>query len=455
METNNSFSDAPMLPLMIKMAAPSIMAQLVNMFYSIVDRIYIGHIPDIGSKALAGIGVCNAVIIVVAAFAQFAGGGGAPLAAISLGSGKKNHAEAMLGNGALVLLVLALLLTVPLYLFMDPLLYAIGASGNTITYAHEYLSVYLLGTVFVMITIGLNPFVNAQGCPKTAMLSVVIGAAINIILDPVLIYGFNMGVRGAAIATVVSQAVSACWILRFLTSKSTFLRLRLSRLRPSIDILSAMLALGISPFIMASTESLIGLIMNRGLSRYGDVYVSALAIMQSTMQFSAVPVTGFSQGATPVLSFNYGNGDDGRLREGFRILFVVMTAWNFIVTLCIMLMPKVFAGIFTSDAMLIDTVGKVMPVFMAGMTIFGMQRACQTTFVALNQPRTAIFIALLRKIFLLIPLAMILPHWFGVMGIYGAEAVADIIAALSCMTIFFITFPRILAQNPNKKIVHV
>lgn len=290
-----------------------------------------------------------------------------------------------------------------------------------------------------------------QGRSKIAMLSVVIGAVVNIVLDPVLIYGLSMGVKGAAIATVLSQAVSACWILRFLTSKSASLRLQVSKFKPRRSMLLSMLALGSSPFVMASTESLIGLVMNRGLSQYGDVYVSALTIMQSCMQLSSVPSTGFTQGVTPILSFNYGQCNNARLKEGFRILFVIMTGWNLVMTLCIIFMPRFFAGIFTSNVELIGTVARVMPVFMAGMTIFGMQRACQTTFVALNQPKVAIFIAFLRKVFLLVPLALILPHWFGVMGIYGAEAIADAIAATCCVTLFCIKFPKILAANPNVK----
>ncbi len=438
------FGSMPMLPLMLRMALPSILAQLVNMLYSMVDRIYIGHITGVGTKALAGVGVCNTVIILISAFAQFTGGGGAPLAAIELGRGNRDKAEKMMGNGCFLLLILTVLLMVPVYLFLDPILYATGASAGTIGYAESYLSIYLVGTPAVMLTIGLNPFINAQGHPGTAMISVLIGAALNIVLDPVFIFAFGMGVSGAALATVISQTVSALWILSFLLSKKAKLRLRKRNLCPEGTLLRQIAALGVSPFVMASTESIIGLVMNRGLAAYGDIYVSALTIMQSCMQIYSVPLNGFTQGASPVVSYNYGHGNKKRVREGFHVIFAVMTAVNLAMTLWMILQPGFFAGIFTSDPELRGTVGRIMPVFLAGMTVFGMQRACQTMFIALNQPGVSLFIALLRKIFLLVPLALILPHWFGVMGIYGAEAVADALAACCCILIFLNRFPKIL-----------
>lgn len=445
------FESMPMLPLMFRMALPSILAQLVNMLYSMVDRIYIGHIAGVGTKALAGVGVCNTVILLISAFAQFTGGGGAPLAAIELGRGNREKAEKMMGNGCLLLLVLTVVLMVPMYLFMEPVLYATGASAGTIGYAESYLSIYLVGTLAVMLTIGLNPFINAQGHPGTAMVSVLIGAVLNIVLDPLFIFVFGMGVSGAALATVLSQSVSAIWILAFLLSPKAKLRLRKKNLKPEGALLKSIAALGVSPFVMAGTESVIGLVMNRGLARYGDIYVSALTIMQSCMQIYTVPSNGFTQGASPVVSYNYGHGNEKRVREGFRVIFAVMTAINLVMTLWIILQPGLFAGIFTSDPELKETVCRVMPVFLAGMTVFGMQRACQTMFIALNQPGVSLFIALLRKIFLLVPLALILPHWFGVMGIYGAEAVADATAAVCCILIFAHRFPKIIRKMQETK----
>ena len=444
------FESMPMLPLMFRMALPSILAQLVNMLYSMVDRIYIGHIAGVGTKALAGVGVCNTVILLISAFAQFTGGGGAPLAAIEMGRGNHDRAEKMLGNGCLLLLILTAVLMVPVYLFMEPILYATGASAGTIGYAQSYLSIYLAGTLAVMLTIGLNPFINAQGHPGTAMVSVLIGAVLNIVLDPLFIFVFGMGVSGAALATVLSQTVSAVWILLFLLSPRAKLRLKKKNLRPEGALLKSIAALGVSPFVMAGTESIIGLVMNRGLARYGDIYVSALTIMQSCMQIYTVPSNGFTQGASPVVSYNYGHGNGKRVKEGFHVIFAVMTTINLVMTLWIILQPGLFAGIFTSDPELKETVCRVMPLFLAGMTVFGMQRACQTMFIALNQPGVSLFIALLRKIFLLVPLALILPHWFGVMGIYGAEAVADALAAVCCIFIFMHRFPKIM-QNMQKR----
>ena len=428
----------------MKMALPSIAAQFVNMLYGIVDRIYIGHIPKIGTVALAGVGICNTIIILVSAFAQFTGGGGAPLASIALGKRDEKRAEKIMNNGIFLLLLLSVLLMLVIYPVLTPLLKMIGASSSTLPYAKSYLSIYLLGTVFVMITIGLNPFINLQGHPAMAMLTVIIGAVINIVLDPLFIFTFHMGVSGAALATILSQAVSAIWILRFLSSEKAQLHIHLLEMKPEKKILKPMLSLGVSPFVMGSTESVIGFVMNRGLAVYGDIYVSTLAVMQSCMQIYSVPLNGFSQGASPVISYNYGSGNRERLQEGCRVIFLVMTLFNLIMTVWMMVQPGLFGSLFTTDQKLLQKVIQIMPVFLAGMTIFGMQRACQTMFVALNEPKISLFIALLRKIILLVPLALILPHWFGYMGIFVSEAIADGTAATICTLIFIHRFPKIL-----------
>ena len=443
--SGTDFDRGRMLPLLMRMALPAIAAQFVNMLYSIVDRIYIGHIAGVGTQALAGVGVCNTVILLVAAFAQFTGGGGAPLSAIALGKGQKEKAERILGNGILLLIVLSVLLMAAVYAFMDPILMATGASDTTLPYAHSYLSIYMTGTFFVMVAIGLNPFINVVGHPGIAMASVLIGAALNIVLDPVFIFALDMGVAGAALATVISQAVSAVWILQFLLRRQDTLRIGRSSLKPDAESLRQMGALGVSPFVMASTESIIGFVMNRGLVTYGDAYVSALTIMQSCMMIVSVPSSGFTSGTSPVISYNYGHGNVERVREGAKITFIIMTGFNLALILWMILMPSLFARLFTQDAELIALVSRVMPVFLAGMSIFGMQRACQTLFVALNQPGISLFIALLRKIFLLVPLALILPSFLGVMGIYAAESIADGTAAICCVIIFAHRFPKILA----------
>lgn len=435
-----------MLPLIFKMAMPSVAAQLVNLLYSLVDRMYIGHIPGIGTDALAGVGVTGSTIILISAFSQIVGGGGAPLAAIALGNNDRSRAGRILGNGFVLLLIFTVFTTVCTALFMRPLLMATGASERTIGYAMDYLSIYLAGTLFVQIATGLTTFINSQGRPGIAMVSVLIGAAINIALDPVFIFVLGMGVKGAAAATVISQFCSAAWVLAFLFSQKASLRLKLSCMKPDMGVIGSILALGISPFVMASTESLIGFVLNGSLQVFGDIYVSALTVMQSVMQIASVPLSGFSQGAIPVLSYNYGHKNPDRVRQGFRILMTVMFTCNLFLILLMILFPGQAACLFTDDAELIAVVSRVMPLFLAGMTIFGLQRACQNTFVALGQAKVSLFIALLRKVILLIPLALILPRFMGVTGVFAAEAIADASAATLCTIIFAARFPRILAK---------
>lgn len=435
---------APMLPLVFRMALPAVAAQLVNLLYNMVDRIYIGHIPDIGTDALAGIGVTSSVIILISAFSAIVGGGGAPLAAIALGQGDRRRAGKILGNGFVLLLFFTLVTSALAYAFMKPVLLATGASRQTLGYAVDYLSIYLIGTVFVEISTGLNAFINAQGRPGIAMWSVMLGAMLNIVLDPLFIFQFGMGVKGAALATLISQAGSAAWVLVFLTSRRASLRLEPRYMRPEARILRIMLALGASPFIMASTESLVGFVLNGSLKPFGDIYVSAMAVMQSAMLCVSVPLTGFAQGFVPIASYNYGHGNRKRVKECFRIVLTVMFVFNLLLVALMIAFPSVVASAFTSDAGLIDTVSRSMPLFLAGMSIFGLQRACQNMFVALDQARVSIFIALLRKVILLIPLALILPRFLGVAGVYAAEAVSDAVAALCCTAIFALQFPKIL-----------
>ena len=433
-----------MLPLIMNMTIPAVTAQLVNLLYNIVDRIYIGHISGIGTDALAGVGICNTLIIIIAAFAQFAGGGSAPLASIELGKGNREKAEGYLGNTLTFLMIFSGLLMILMYAFMNPLLRLTGASDVTIVYAVPYFSIYLAGSFFVMVNIGLNSFISVQGRPRIAMITTLIGAALNIILDPIFIFTLKMGVAGAAIATVISQAVSAVWIIHFLVSGKATLRIEKKYLRPDPILIRSMAALGVSPFIMASTESLIGFVLNRKLADYGDIYISALTVMQSTLQFINVPLTGFSQGCIPIISYNYGHKNIGRVKEAFRILLIVQVVYGLMLVMMMMFFPGLFARIFTKDALLISTVEKIMPVFVAGMSIFGLQRACQNTFVAVDEAKISVFIALLRKVFLLIPLALILPHFMGVMGVFSAEAIADATAAICCTIIFIVKFPKIL-----------
>ncbi len=433
-----------MLPLVFKMALPAVAAQLVNLLYNIVDRIYIGHIPGIGTDALAGVGVTTSLIILISSFSAIVGGGGAPLAAIALGQGDRLRAGKVVGNGFTLLILFTLFTSLIAYAFMKPILLFTGASENTLPYAVDYLSVYLLGTLFVEIATGLNGFINAQGRPAIAMCSVLIGAVLNIVLDPVFIFGFGMGVKGAALATVLSQACSAAWVLAFLFSRRASLPLEKRHMKPDRRVVLAVLSLGASPFIMASTESLVGFVLNGSLKEFGDIYVSALTILQSAMQFASVPLAGFAQGFVPIVSYNYGHGDKQRVKDCFRIVLITMFSFNLLLMLLMIIFPSAVASAFTSDARLIDTVRWTMPLFLGGMTIFGLQRACQNMFVALGQARISIFIALLRKVILLIPLALVLPRFMGVAGVYAAEAISDATAAVCCTLLFFWRFPKIL-----------
>ena len=441
-----------MLPLVFKMALPSVAAQLVNLLYGIIDKIYIGHIQGVSGEALAGVGITTSVILFISAFSSLVGAGGSPLAAIQLGKGDKEKAGRILNNGFVMLLFFALVCTAVPYLIMEPLLTLAGANDSTLPYAKDYLSIYLIGTVSVMLSTGLNMFISGQGRPGVAMLSVVIGAVLNTALDPIFIFGFGLGVKGAAIATVISQTVSAVWVLTFLFSKKAYLRLDFRMMRPHLKVMGSIAALGISPFVMASTESLIGFALNSQLRTYGDtLHVAALAVMQSAMQMVSIPLAGFSQGIIPIMSYNYGHARTDRVKECFRITLAVMFGFNLVGILFMILCPGLIGSTFTDDAGVVAVVREYMPIFLLGMTIFGLQRTCQNTFVSLGQAKISLFIALLRKVILLIPLAYLLPLFMGVAGVYAAEAIADATAATLCTLIFIFLFPRILKRCEENK----
>lgn len=442
----------PVLKLMFAMGMPSLIAQLINLLYNIVDRSYIGHIEGVGATALTGVGLSLPIIIIVTAFSAFVGGGGAPLAAIALGKGDREEAEKILGNGVTTLLFLSAVLMAVFFAVKEPFLMMIGASEATFPFANDYISIYLCGTVFVQITVGLNTFITAQGHSRTAMLSVLIGAVINIVLDPILIFACGMGVKGAALATVISQAFSAGWVLFFLTSDKASLRIHKKYMRPDRKVILNTASLGISPFIMQATEALISVIMNSGLSRYGgDLYVGALTIMQSVMQFVSVPANGFSQGVQPIMSYNYGAGNTERVKVTFRNLIILTELVCGTIALMAVLVPGFFARMFTKDPELLLMVEQIMPVFMAGMIIFGVQLSCQAAFMALGQAKISLFIAMLRKVILLAPLAFVLPRITGsVMSIYFAEPISDITSVIVCSTLFCLNFKKILSRAGHK-----
>lgn len=447
MKNEEALGSEKMWKLIANMTIPSILAQIVNLLYNIVDRMYIGNMPDIGRDALAGLGLCIPIITLISAFSAFVSGGGAPLASRVLGAGNKEKAHEILGNGAFLLLVFSITLSLAAYVVKTPVLYLIGASDATYGYANEYLSVYLIGTVFVQVSVGLNTFLSAQGKSAHAMISTLIGAVLNIALDPLFIFVFNMGVKGAALATIIAQAVSAGWVLRMLTNRKTSLRLIPRYLKPERETIRNILSLGIASFVMAATESIIGFVLNSRLRYYGgDIHVSTLAILQSVMMLISTPIAGFTQGVTPILSYNFGAKNLVRLKDCYKKTLIVSFLFSMLSALVMILFPYPFVRMFTADSELITLAVKYLPVFLAGMLIFGIQRACQATFVAVGEAGISLFIAVLRKLILLIPFAYLFPYWFGVGGIYYAECAADTMSAIICGTIFFFRFKRVLSK---------
>ncbi len=443
----------PIGRLLFKLALPTITAQLVNMLYNMVDRIYIGHIEDIGTQALTGVGVCMPLIMIISAFAALAAMGGAPLASIALGKGDRERAESILGSCTALLLCISALLTVLMSLFHRPLLIAFGATEDVIGYAVRYMSVYSLGTVFVQLSLGLNAFITAQGFSRVSMLTVLIGAVLNALLDPLFIFVFHMDVQGAALATVISQAVSAAFVVRFLTGRKTNLRLSLPRLRLNWQLLGPCMALGLSPFIMQSTESLIAVCFNTSLRAYGGTpAVSTMTLCTSIMQLAMLPLQGLSQGAQPIISYNFGAGHASRVKHGFRLLLICCVTFSVTLGLAVIAVPQLFLGIFTPDAALIEYAAPLVRVYMAGTVIFGVQIACQQTFVALGNAKCSLFLACLRKLILLIPLVYILPNFFAdkVFAVFLAEPVADIIAVCSTAALFFAVFRKTMRKLEEK-----
>ena len=448
-EKENRLGTQPIGKLLVQMSLPAITAQVINALYNIVDRIYIGHLPEVGSLALASLGVAFPLIMIISAFAALIGMGGAPRAAIALGAGKKEEAEKILGNCFSALVILSVVLTVWFLLTSQTLLTWFGATENSLPMANSYFTIYVLGTISVQMALGLNSFISAQGFSTMSMMTVVIGAVCNIVLDPILIYGFHMGVQGAAIATVFSQTVSAVWVIAFLLGKKTILRIKRRYLRISASVLLPTLALGISPFIMQSTESLVQLTFNTQIKRYGgdqvDLLISAMSILLSCIQFFVLPLTGLTQGAQPIVSYNYGAEKIDRVKKTFWLLIRSGMCYTIVVWASVLLFPAVFVRMFSSDPALLEIAPGYLRVFMSGMVLLGAQFSCQQTFVALGQAKISMFLALLRKVILLIPLALVLPLLMGFNGIFWAEPVADVVASLSTTTVFLLMTRRLFA----------
>ena len=446
----NKLAVMPVGKLLLSLAAPAIAAQIVNLLYNMVDRIYIGHILGTGALALTGLGVTLPVITLIAAFAALVGFGGAPRASIAMGKGDYDGAEKILGNCVVTLCIFSVILTVIFYAFAEPILYAFGASEDTIGYAVDYMRIYVLGTLFVQITTGLNTFITAQGFASTGMKTVLIGAGLNLVLDPVFIFGLGMGVKGAALATILSQAVSAVWVICFLSGKKTTLRIRVANLRLSPRIMAPVLALGVSPFIMQATESLLSVCFNTSLQKFGgDVAVGAMTILSSVMQAAMLPLQGMTQGMQPIVSFNYGANNLPRVKKAFLLTLGCCLAYSFLLWGAAMLFPQWLARIFTTDQSTIEYSTWAMRIYMAAACIFGAQLACQQTFVALGKAVHSLPLAVLRKVILLIPMIYILPNFFSnkVFAVFLAEPVSDTIAVCTTVTLFFATAWRLI----NKK----
>nr|WP_296262834.1 MATE family efflux transporter [uncultured Merdimonas sp.] len=443
----------PLGKLLLKLALPTVAAQLINMLYNIVDRIYIGHIPEIGATALTGVGVCMPLIMIVSAFAALVGYGGAPRASIFMGKQDKESAEQTLGNCFVLQIIISVVLTAVLLIWNRDFLMAFGASKNTIEYGVNYMNIYALGTIFVEITLGMNAFITAQGFAKTGMLSVLIGAVANIILDPVFIFGFDMDVRGAALATIISQALSCAWVVRFLCGKKTFLKIKLKNLRLVPKIILPCLALGAATFIMQASESVISVCFNSSLQKYGgDIAVGAMTILTSVMQFAMLPLQGLGQGAQPIISYCYGAGDSGRVRGAFKLLLKVSMGYAVVLWLLVMLFPGLFAAMFTSDGQLMEYTTIALRIYMGSMFLFGIQMACQMTFNALGKAVESIVVAVMRKFVLLIPLIYLMPHILRsnqALAVYIAEPIADLIAVTFTAILFTVQFKKTLRKMKN------
>ena len=447
MQDNKNFlGTEPIGKLLLKLSIPTVIAQLINMLYNIVDRIYIGHIPGNGSLALTGVGVCMPIIMIVSAFAALVSSGGAPRASISMGKQDNESAEQILGSCFVLQIVISFILTAVLLIWSEDLLLAFGASENTIRYAVDYMHIYAIGTLFVQLTLGMNAFITAQGFTTISMVSVLIGAICNITLDPVFIFGLHMG---AALATVLAQAISTIWVILFLCGEKTQLHLRKKNMRLDSKIILPCVALGLATFIMQSSESVVTVCFNSSLLRYGgDIAVGAMTILTSVMQFAMLPLQGIAQGSQPISSYNYGAKNADRVKKTFRLLLITCLTYSISLWTAVQLVPRMFVSIFTADASLVDFTAPMLKIYLGGLFLFGIQIACQMTFTSLDKAVNSIIVAVVRKFVLLLPLIYIMPHLVSnpTVGVYTAEPIADIVAILFTSVLFTVQFKKALAE---------
>lgn len=454
-EDKDFLAKEPIGKLLLKLALPTVAAQIINMLYNIVDRIYIGHIKGVGTLALTGVGVCMPIIMIVTAFAALVGNGGAPRASIFMGKGENDAAEKTLGNCFTLQIMISVILTAVLLIWNRDLLMAFGASENTIEYAVSYMNIYAVGTIFVQLTLGMNAFITAQGFAKTGMLSVLIGAVANIILDPIFIFGFGLGVRGAALATIISQAASCTWVLLFLFGKKTVLKIRVKNMGLQKKIILPSIALGLATFIMQASESVISVCFNSSLLKYGgDIAVGAMTILTSVMQFAMLPLQGLGQGAQPIISYNYGAKNVERVKNAFWLLLKVSLSYAVLLWAFIMIFPQGFAGMFTSDPELLIFTKTALRIYTACLFLFGIQMACQMTFTSLGKAGSSIIVAVMRKFVLLIPLIYIMPVILSNkkdIAVYMAEPIADFFAVSFTAVLFFFQFRKCMRQIETGK----
>ncbi|GGH21026.1 MATE family efflux transporter [Paenibacillus segetis] len=446
-QMNDRFANESIPKLMFALATPAIVAQLINAMYSLVDRMFVGRMAENGTLALSAIGISFPIIMVISAFASLIGVGGAPLASIKMGEGQHKKAEELLGSCFSMLFIVSIILTAVFLILKSPLLTLFGASPETLPFANDFLGIYLIGTIAVLVSMGLNPFIAAQGYAKTAMFTICIGAIVNIILDAIFIFGMNMGIKGAALATVIAQFISAIWVLKFLTSKRAHLRLRMTNLRINLKVAVSILALGLSPFIMQSTESLIQIVFNTSLAKYGgDLYIAAMGIMGTLIQIFSLLLSSFAQGAQPIIGYNFGARNFARVKTTIIYCTIFCATFGLAMWSLAIFAPKIPIIIFTNNTELIELTARLMKIFFLGTCIFGIQLAFQQIFIALGQAKVSIFIAILRKIILLIPLVYLLPIWISPKAdaVIIAEPIADFTAALTCCMLFGITIKKLL-----------
>ena len=451
MNKEDLFLNGKISKTILKLSIPLVLSQLINVLYNIVDRIYIGNMKDIGETALAGVGITFPIILIVSAFAALVGFGGGPIFSIKLGEGKKDEAKNTMLNSFVMLIIVGVILTIALLIYAEPLLYLFGATDEIISYSKDYLIIYAFGTVSVMLTLGLSSYITAQGNSIIAMTVVVIGAVANIILDPILMFGFNMGVRGAALATIISQTLSAFFAISFLLSKRSIVKLNFKKFKLDKKIVLSILALGVSPFIMQATESAVQIVFNIQITRFGGddykTYLNLMTIMLSIMQFIVLPIMGFAQGASPLISYNYGAKRIDRVKSAFKFLFIISVAYSLIFYLFLLITPTTIVSIFNNDPKLLSIAPNIVRMFFLGMSIMGIQIACQNTFMALGQSLISLILAALRKVILLIPLTLILPKFYGINGVFYAEPIADIMAVTVSLIMFSLLFNRILKRK--------